>query len=264
MGTGYLSVWELVHRAQEALIDVEPLSNVVLRARYDQLRLTGARIPNCEQLRKSLDTVINYSPALLVIPWPTAQRSSAEEEARMIVWTVRQTLNEYRDESRAGLVRLRIQLACTTLTTGLIGYGILCLALVGGVSATMLLAAVAYFLTGALVGLVSRLRTEFESDTAIDDFGLSTMRQFAGPQLSGVAAVVGVAVLGLSGVTGSHSDAALPQAFDLATSPVNLIAAAVFGLTPSLLIQRLQQHADTFKDNLRSTEPQASLPKTAP
>src|SRR5205085_1399163 len=98
------SVWQLVHRAQEALIDIEPITSVVLRARYDQLRLTGAHIRNCEELRKSLDTVVACSTQLALYGQAAPQgRSAAEEqahttEARMTVGTVRQTLNKYRDE----------------------------------------------------------------------------------------------------------------------------------------------------------------------
>ncbi len=44
VGVGYLSSWRLLHRAQEALIYVEDLRQVALRAKYDELRLTGARI----------------------------------------------------------------------------------------------------------------------------------------------------------------------------------------------------------------------------
>src|SRR5437879_5808311 len=58
LGTGYLSAWQLVHRAQEALIDIEPIGGVVLRARYDQRRLSGGHIANSTELSKSLDPVV--------------------------------------------------------------------------------------------------------------------------------------------------------------------------------------------------------------
>jgi hypothetical protein len=214
-------------------------------------------------LCKSLDETVQNSTQLVLDGAGTSQDRCAEQQARMTVSTIRQTLNEYRDQSRAGLVRSRIQLACTTMTTGLIGYAMLWLALVADVSSAALQAAIAFFLTGALVGLISRLGTEFESDTAIDDFGLSAMRHFAAPQLSGVAAVLGVALLALTGFIGGHPNQPLIAAFDLGTTPMNVVAAAAFGLTPSLLIQRLKQQADTFKGNLKSTEPQATLAASA-
>src|SRR5262249_37834773 len=153
------------------------------------------------------------------------------------VANVRQTINEHRDESRAGLVRAKIQLACTTMTVGLITFALLWLALASGATTTQVQAAATYFLTGALIGVFARLRNEFDNDTAVEDFGLSAMRHFAAPQLAGVAAVLGVGLLTLSTMITQHSsDVQLASAFNLSMNPANILVAAVFGLTPSLII----------------------------
>lgn len=178
-------------------------------------------------------------------------------EARIVVGTVRQTLNAHRDDSRAGLVRARNQLACTAVVTGLISYSVLWLAIMAEVPVDRLRAGIAFFLIGALVGLFSRLHLDFGSDTATDDFGLSTMRHLTAPLLSGVAAVLGVALVALT--SNMNADSAMTvfgSAFQFPAPPIYFLSAALFGLTPGLLIDRLKQQTEQLKNNLRSTAPQ--------
>jgi hypothetical protein len=270
-GTGYLSLWQLVHRAEETQIEFEPWESVVVRAQYDRARMSGSNLPNLDMYRTAIEQVLQYNngrkcPGTAqngTVPQPPAEPAggaiSCERDARTTVATVRRALNEYADQSRAGLVRSRIQLACTTIAAGLMGYALLWVAMAANVPADQLRAAVVFYVVGALVSLVGRLRTDFGSETAIDDFGLSAMRHLTGPQLSGVAAVLGVGLLGLSGMTTGQtvSMEQFSHAFDVSLTPVNLVTAAVFGLTPGLLIGRLKAQSDDFKKNLHSTELQA-------
>jgi hypothetical protein len=53
----------------------------------------------------------------------------------------------------------------------------------------------------------------------------------------------------------------LGASFNLVVSPISILTAAVFGLTPGLLIDRLKERSDDLKSNLRSTEPQMSRTK---
>ena len=258
---GYVSAWQLVHRAQEALIALEDDTCVALRAQYDRLRLAGARIDNKEYLTKQLDV------ALQALGQPegdaTGPSNMSEVQARHVVTTVRRTLNEYVDENRAGLVRARMHLTGTMALCGLIGYGVLCLAMAAAADGNHLVMAAVFFAVGALVGLVSRLQSEIGNDTAVDDFGLSGARLLAGVQLSGLAAVLGVGLLALLGVSlgtnpSDQVSRSLDTAFALSPNPINIVTAAVFGLTPGLLIDRLKQQTDGLKQNLRSAEPQVS------
>jgi hypothetical protein len=50
----------------------------------------------------------------------------------------------------------------------------------------------------------------------------------------------------------------MTKAFDLASTPMNIFTAAIFGLTPGLVIDRLKHQSDEFKKNLRTTEPQVN------
>src|SRR5262249_49341756 len=134
LGTGYLSVWQLIHRAHEALIEVEPMSSVELRASYDRLRLAGARLQNGEELRTQLAAVLKQLNPTATDASGKQPAGDVEESARRVVGIVRQTLNEFRDENLAGLMRSRIQLGCSTMNTGLLMYAVLWLALAAGLN----------------------------------------------------------------------------------------------------------------------------------
>lgn len=178
-------------------------------------------------------------------------------EARLVVGAVRGTLNLQHDCSCDGLVRARTRLACTTVATAIIAYVVLWLAIAAHVEPRpQLLSAVAYFLVGGLTGLFARQYVEFGSETATDDFGLSHTRLFAAPQLSGVAAIVGVGLLALAERAMEVAPAdTLLTAFNMPAVPGNLVVAAIFGLTPGLLIDRLKQQTDVLRSNLRQAEP---------
>ena len=81
--------------------------------------------------------------------------------------------------------------------------------------------AIAVFLVGAVVGLFSRLRFDYEDEIAIDDFGLSAMRHFAAPQLSGIAAVLGVGLLAFT----THPSLDLSTAYVVPSTPMTLVTA---------------------------------------
>jgi hypothetical protein len=64
-----------------------------------------------------------------------------------VVRTIRQSLNEYRDDSRARLVRARNQLAWTCVVTALCAYVVVWLAVASSVLRAALQVGVAYFLS---------------------------------------------------------------------------------------------------------------------
>ncbi len=85
-----------------------------------------------------------------------------------------------------------------------------------GVPRPAFTSAIAYFLIGAPVGLFNRLYLDASTETAVEDYGLSAARLLHTPLLCGLA--------------------------------------AVFGLTPSALISRLQSEAEKYKSDLKSSE----------
>ncbi len=130
------------------------------------------------------------------------------------------------------------------------------------------MAGVAFYLVGALVGLFNRLRGEADSDSAVEDYGLALARLVHTPLFSGLAAVSGVlltAILaGFSGVattsSGTASASLLSDIFKL--NPGSLLLAALFGLTPGLLIDRLGQ-AKALTDNIKATGAPNQTPSSA-
>lgn len=215
--------------------------------------------------------------------------------ARVAIRQVVRDVNEFRDRRRAGIVRVRNQLLRTVAFAGLLIYVLTALAVVVGVHPTALTAAAAVYLVGATVGLFNRLYQDSQADTASEeDFGLSVARLLHTPLFSGLAAIGGVVVtallplsvaassptapataanptpvaaapappaiastpIGASQAGASAARPMLEQVFDLGGYPSSLLVAAVFGLTPSLLIGRLSQPIEQYKKDLKSTETQ--------
>jgi hypothetical protein len=185
-----------------------------------------------------------------------------QRTARVVLRQIRHSINEFRDDRREGLIRARNNLFATVLFTGLTAYLVLGLALIEGVSRPAVLAAFGFYLVGAVVGLFRHLRNASARDTIVEeDYGLSYARMIQLPLFSGVAAVAGVVLTALLPAlvpTTSASDRitapALSTIFNLTTNPSYLVVAAIFGLTPNLLISRLQQQAESYKADLKSSE----------
>jgi hypothetical protein len=278
MGTGYIRLWQQIHRLQEATILFGPVDRVIAAGLDDETRLQGSNIDNRDlllgRLREALTVVMaaaGVGPAYLPrTPAPPAVAPPTRNDelvARAVLRDVRRAIEEFRDERRLGLVRARNQLMRTVLVTNIVLLGILALALEVGAPPRALIAAAAFFLVGAMMGLFNRLYLDAGAETAIEDYGLSTARLLHTPLFSGLAAVGGVLVVPMlsvlvnpdgssatsSGVSGL-SVPALTTIFNLDTRPFGLVIAAVFGLSPGVLISRLQQEAERFKSDLKSSQ----------
>jgi hypothetical protein len=241
----------------------------------------------------------------------------AEAVPRAVLRHVRQMVNEFRADQWDGLVRMRNQLWQTMGYTALIVFGTLALAVLAHVTSSELIAACAFYLVGATIGLFSRLYIQSQQKFAVDDKGLATARLFLAPMLSGIAGVGGVlatamlssAMLAIGLLTSTStstlrasgtpvvtpvaaavslrpagppivlaaSTAASPPAgntipvrqetaqdvqqparlediFNLEKYPVGLAVAAVFGVTPGLLLQGLQQQSNQYKTDLKKSQ----------
>ena len=67
LATGYINVWQRIHRAEEALIDVEPIESVIGGALYDEERLRGSTMDNRDALLARLrQAVRDLSPPATV------------------------------------------------------------------------------------------------------------------------------------------------------------------------------------------------------
>jgi hypothetical protein len=179
---------------------------------------------------------------------PTGTRESAAYALR----EVRATINQFRDDSRAGLVRARNQLMMTIAGTATLAWLLLAVALLAGATRSQIVAASAFYLVGGVVGMFRQLHLASARDTVTEeDFGLAAVRLLHTPLFSGIAAVGGVVVTKLL-ATGDGVD--LASIFSLENHELDLVVAAAFGLTPTLLIQQLHRKAESYKSDLKSTK----------
>ena len=288
IGTGYVDALTRLHRAEEALVMVQPAEDLLAGALFDELRVAGSTLPDRERLLGQLRAAIQVlrpaaTPADDVLPLPISSsvRVSADAETRISLRDVRRTLNDFRDESRARLIRSRSRLLGTMTLTGVITYILLALAIsLSGSHATGLsnpiITAAAIYLVGAVVGMFNRLYAESADDTAGEDYGLSKARLLLTPILSGLAAVGGVLVTGMvtgivdisvlspaattgmqpggpTGVVGGQVIFSLRQIFNLSDYPFSLMLAAMFGLAPKTFLTRLQRASEQSHLALQST-----------
>src|SRR6266571_1912898 len=198
---------------------------------------------------------------------PLIARAKAAREA---LREVRSTLNDFRDKRWEELVRQRSQLLATMVVTGVFTHVLLCILILANVPPAVghqaltptqsgILAATMFYLVGALAGLVGRFVNEAQGSTAVDDFGLSKFRLVATPLLSGLAGIAGVfitvvlAAMGGSALTGSASGQSITLANLFPLDPRLLFVAAIFGVTPNLVIKSLQEKANQYQSALRSS-----------
>src|SRR6266567_4723797 len=271
LATGYINMWKLLHHAEEALIEIEPIETVINRAVHDELCIQDSNMSNSEELLDKLRIAgqkLSPSAAVYLTKQPRKQEarsvpqsngkqshSNPEMEARIALREVRRTLNEYRDNLWEGLIRTRNRLMMIVTITSFLAYILLCLPIVNNIEPIYVVAATVFFLVGAIVGLFNRLYLETKIDNAVNDFGLSMARVIATPVLSGLGAVSSVLVITL--LTGAiQTSLKFPDDFTgiYSINPWHILLAAVFGLAPGLLIRMLQQKAESYKTDIKSSK----------
>lgn len=311
LGRGYINVWERLHRAEESLIEVAPQETVLAGALYDEFRLQGSNIDNCDDLLTRLRKAVNVldpgatqylktsapvtAPLVITTPSPLADghvaagysqelsatggtlpyswhvnpddlpdglalssagvlsgtptvsktcnftvrvtdsanlmtekllilKVNAQSQqrqigaqvaapttsaatpgrntepktlARAVLRTVRRSINEFRDGRWNGLTVARNRLLATMIFTGLTAYALLAIAIITGAPRSTVVAASAFYLVGATVGLCGRLRGESQTESAVEDYGLSTARLITIPLFCGLAAIGGVVLVAM-------------------------------------------------------------------
>lgn len=304
-GTSYLNAWSMLHRCQEALIEVQPIDVVLRRALYDKQAIENSSMPNksvlLERLTRAvreldshytvyfeeqitsgdisvlrlketfikqdeiLDQIITalkqLQPSIkidtrkLPIDKDEHDLHTSQENmcrARVILRQVQQSVNSFRDDTWERLLRGRNRLLEAIALTGIITLIMLDIAiLVPDAPTKNIIAATLFYIVGAVAGLFGQFYSESTHPTTVDDYGLTLARLIATPLLSGLAGVGGVFIsVVLTAINGSQ----LPLANIFITNPEYLFIAALFGLTPSLIIKALQQRATQYADDLQSSK----------
>ncbi len=245
-GAGYQDLWTAIHRAEEALIACASKAELTASIVHDKLRVKGSHL--AKSLDKELDRITTelhgQSPDL------------PEIKARLR--EIRRAVNEYCDERWDGLVRARLRLVRSALMTAWTAYGLLILALALRVPRDSIAAGCVFFIVGALVGLVAQVRSDARRNEAVEDYGLTAARLYQTVLASGLAGVAGVLLMPfVAEVASAASGAAgaeLTTVFNVALNPGQLILAAIFGLSPQVIFDRLTASADQYKAQLATTQ----------
>ncbi len=261
-GTAYVVVFGLIHSAEQATTRLVPDADVVQQALFERASLMGSEIADAKEHVFRLERAIHALGGAEYLAERRAGSAPSDKRlARGIVQNAQATVDSFRDSRRRGLVRARNRLFATVVFTGMVAYAGLGLALLAGAETTQIIAGGTFYLIGASVGLFRQLRQAATADTVTEeDFGLSMVRLVHTPLASGLAAIGGVVITAYAtalntGVNSSVQVPPLSQVFDIAANPLGLIAAAVFGFTPSLLAASLQSRADKWKEELKSSAP---------
>jgi hypothetical protein len=271
-GLGYIELWHRVHRAEEALIKVEPYTEALEGAMRDESRLAHSTMANKDVLLKRLKcsvTILDDTDkaceemSYLAQPAPKEWSIPSDERTQPIIRAkalgmlsdVRYEINSFRDNVWEGIVIARNQLADTSAYLGFAAYALLGLAIFSNAPRVTITHVITYFLIGALTGLFARAQAEWTAESAVDDFGLASARLLQVPWLSGLAAVGGVLLTSVIDAQYAGTEEGFQQLVAIFDNrPVLLVVAAVFGLAPDLIIRRLQQQVDKYKGDLQSTQ----------
>jgi hypothetical protein len=305
LGMGYINAWIMLHRAEEALFEVQPDELVLRNAMHDKLSIEGSTISNREELLAKLvkaakelkpeaatyfeaynpdkssgeirelrqqveqltqaikkqgssaaDTQSNVTIDQSAASTAEAVKVEAQIRARIALREVRRTLDEFRDKSWEGLVRARNNLLCAIALMGCVTHILLCIVILTidpKSSISTILAATAFYMVGAIAGMFGRFYRESQVNTAIDDYGLSFVRMIATPLLSGLAGVGGVVITALLYSTLPGQQSVLQDIFQL-KDPHFLLPAALFGLTPNLIIRSLEKSTGQYVEGLQSSK----------
>lgn len=257
-GTGYITVFEAIHKAEQALTELVDDDDAVLQALTERNALEGSKIAGAKDAEHRLERAMKVLGAGDYLPdAPAAPRSTDKHMARAVVREAQATVDEFRDGRRASIVRARNRLFATMVFTGLVAYGGLVLALLGGAQKPQIVAGATFYLIGATVGLFRQLQQAAATDTVLEaDFGLGLVRLVHTPLVSGLAGVAGVVLTAY--VIDLNDSGAVPKLadiFNVTENPLGLVTAAVFGFTPTLVGTALQKGADEAKKQLKSSAP---------
>ena len=306
LGYGYVNTWGKLHRAEEALVEIEAKEMVMRGARHDKMSISGSQMSNRDELLAKLRFAARkLDPSMLglfkplAVPAPPEETESPpdieqlesdieqiaeklgvklrrrehahssssddgtkpvrdgedEARARLTLREVRRSLNDYRDHLWEGLLRARNNLLAVTFVTGLGTHILLCIAIlalpVDNAGHTTIIAAVSYYMLGAIAGLFGRIGQATLSNIAVDDYGLTLAQVMSRPLYSGLAGLGGVLI---SSTSLSMTTNNTVQSVFASVRIDYLIVAAAFGLTPNLVAGGLQNQSNRLLSALRSSK----------
>lgn len=250
--SAYQDLWTGIHRAEEALVEYQTRDELKASVADDMRRVAASPLSDAltKELRQVATDLKNEGNDVLAIA--------------IRLRGIRRAINEFRDGRWDGLITARNHLVRSALMTAWTAFGLLILAVALGASRDSIAAGGVFFLVGALVGLLAQVRADARRNDVVEDYGLASARLYQTVLASGLAGVAGVVlmpvVIDLSGGLNVGTNASLSAVFDVTQNPGQLLLAAVFGLSPQLLFDRLGATADQYKAQLSSTQVTATVP----
>ncbi len=266
--TGYVDLWMSLHRAEEALIDIEPREALLRHLAHDELRLDGSQIPQRADMNVRLNSVQK--------DLSSTEDQEAKADTKVQLREVRRSINEFRDGRWEAIVRMRNTMNVSVLCAGIAAYALLALAIIRHVDRAELTAAAVFYLVGAVAGFFHGLYRQQKTERTVDDYGLSSSLLYQTLMFSGLAAVGGLVVIAMlpaalndlsaiqaNGPAAQIAYPALNEVFDIGKNPFRLVIAAVFGLSPEILIAILKQQGKELQAQIKSTEPGEGVSQVA-
>ena len=287
-GDAYLEVWLYLHRAEEALLKVRPLPEVLANVERDRLRLAGSPIASRDDLIALLDqsrVALSSVQAPPVSPpgpsspqrspdppAPPAMRSLSYSEALETVSMVHRAINEFADDRRSSLLQLRNMLHTGGVLSALIAFALfLAVSAIGqgndGYAAGPLTACI-LFGVGALGGTFLSLYNDMQRQTGtFDEINLLGARLTLTPVVAGLSAIGAVFVMGSLTQFGVHlyqGKGLVPTApgeiFNFGTNAWSVLYALLAGMFPEYFIRRLPGLTDRIMSQLDAVSPTSVQP----
>ena len=267
LGFGYINLWRLLHHAEEALIEIAPIEEVIRGAMHNKLAIKGSTIVGKDELLVQLNQAVEVLQPMALLFFNEQPREAAEQPqslngsnvktvARVVLREVCSTLNEFQDRSRERMVRARNRLLVSMIITGFVTYCLLAIVILTSPSPiphgsttpaqVTVLAATVFYFVGAIAGLFVRFYFESRISRNIDDFGLSKARMMVLPLLSGLGAIGGVlfvtVLLAVFGGFAAEKSISLSTLFTF--TPYLLLVAALFGIIPNLIMKGFKEQVN--------------------
>jgi hypothetical protein len=261
-GAGYLDAWSHIHEAEESLLPIDTDTNIAAAALNDLLRLNNSDIGSKEKLADELKQAIPHlsanSGSNLNPPAPQPVPSDPST-AKQRIKNVRIAINEDREGKWRQVLKARNGLGLGVLAASLITYVMVAVAIDVGINPHTLISAGVFFAVGAAVSMAHQLALRAKSQSEVEDFGYANVKLLVAPVLSGLVAVLAVAILArasipIGSVTYGQRFQSWQATFDWIRNPDAIWVAAVFGFAPSLLFAILQANVDGVLKSLKSSQ----------
>jgi hypothetical protein len=182
------------------------------------------------------------------------------DEARAWIAGVRQSLEEYRDEQRLEFIRARDRFNLAAAIAEVMAAVLLAIAIVRQAPQEQIVAALTFYLVGALAGLFKRLAAEANEIGAVQDYGFTAARIVHTPVLSGLAGLGGVMLIALLPALQPH----LQPSSTPSPSPTAAVgAAATPGAVPTVTPTPTASPAAVASPPAGSTQASVQSPASA-